>query len=796
MAPSNRPTQIPPASYASGSDPLHTDANWVWAPLRREWRRATPEELVRQRIIYRLHTRYGYQIEQMAQERRVQAGRKSPKADVVVGADADALRNNRDYVLVVETKNDFVTIDPADYDQGESYARSVGCEFLLTHNRKETRAFRLVPGAPGSRVDIEDIPSATDIVDPKKLAEVRRATKAFSREEFRKLLLECHTILRDTHKMEPGQAFDHISKILFIKMGVERSGDDQRFSREYIDQYRKFRGTRPEEVMQDLFDDTKRKYRAEGLFAATDRLEISLETFKRLIEKLERFNLSSTHDDIKGLAFERFLGQTFRGELGQFFTPRPIVEFMVAMLAPKEAELAADPASGTGGFLLSWIEYLRDQLELEIHSLKEEARARVAAQAETEGWTPEQEEEAAERETEALNKDLDVSNPDSRLARIVASCYGVDAEGRAARTSKMNMIMHGDGHAGIYHFDGLLDVGGMFEGRFDVVLTNPPFGATVGVDQRVGDSAQTAPPNIDSNERRRLRQQFGDGWEAAHARLEAAASDRRPILELFDIGRDPIAGPEGSAKVRQQRPTETLFLERGLKLLRPGGRMGIVLPEGVLNNPSNQWLRNYVEERARLLGVVSLPQEVFASAKATVKTSILFMQRLTAEQEAEYAAAWETARSEKQPQFDSELARLEAAYRPRIESYDDPTIAQHLASIELAEASGTATKTELRELKRQLRDLVSTQHRVARRSLESELSRCSKTLTQEFSAAVRARWKELVDYPVFFCEVEHAGITSTGATGGDVPSDLPAALEAFQEFLADPAAFATAETEA
>src|SRR5687768_12815165 len=112
-----RPTQLPSAPYGLGPDPLHRDGPWVWAPLRREWRQATPEELVRQRIIHRLHTRYDYQLEQMAQERRTQAGRKSPKADVVVCADAEALRDNRDYVLVVETKNDFVTIDPDDYDQ-------------------------------------------------------------------------------------------------------------------------------------------------------------------------------------------------------------------------------------------------------------------------------------------------------------------------------------------------------------------------------------------------------------------------------------------------------------------------------------------------------------------------------------------------------------------------------------------------------------------------------------------------------------------------------------------------------
>jgi type I restriction enzyme M protein len=775
----------PPAPYGTPAKPLHRDGDWIWAPLRREWRKATPEEVVRQQIIHRLHVHYGYALEQMAQERRTQSGRKSPKADVVVCKDAAALQDNRDYVLVIETKSDNVSIDPRDYDQGESYARAVGSEFLMTHNSKETRVFRLVPGAPGKRIDIEDAPRSTDLADQRRLSAIRRTTKAFSREEFRKLLFECHTILRDTHKMEPGQAFDQISKVLFIKMGVERAGNDRRFSREFIDEYQALRGIRGEEVMKDLFTDTRRQYSAEGLFDESDHLAISLETFKRLVERLERFNLSSTQDDIKGLAFERFLGQTFRGELGQFFTPRPIVDFMVAMLEPQDGQLVADPASGTGGFLIRWIEALRETIEHEVHVAKEKARKRITREAKKQDWDEDRERSELDVEIETINAELDLTNPASRMGQVVRNCFGVDAEGRAARTSKMNMIMHGDGHGGIYHFDGLLDVGGVFEERFDAVLTNPPFGASVGNDQRVGDSEQTTaatdPGVIAEN-----KAAYGRGFLAAHQRLEQANRTREPILDLYDIGRDPIAGPQGTAKVRNRRPTEMLFLERALKLLKPGGRLAIVLPEGILNNPSNQWLRDYVEDRARILAVVSLPQEVFASAKATVKTSLVFLQRLDSQEEKKWAVARQTARDEVASVFKPEREGVKRDLEPRIASYDDQRIASQIAELEELQSEVKPSRSRLAEKKREIRDSITTAHRKARRDLESQLRKATQEIDHKEIEAARARFKEIVDYPVFFAEVESAGITSTGATGDDVPNELPQVLEAYQNFKSAP----------
>ena len=98
-----------------------------------------------------------------------------------------------------------------------------------------------------------------------------------------------------------------------------------------------------------------------------------------MVKELTPFNLSATGDDVKGLAFERFLGDTFRGELGQFFTPRPIVDFMVDLLNPQEGELVCDPAAGSGGFLIRAFEHVREAISDDVQAKKDAARAAIEA---------------------------------------------------------------------------------------------------------------------------------------------------------------------------------------------------------------------------------------------------------------------------------------------------------------------------------------------------------------------------------------------------------------------------------
>lgn len=800
-----KPTSKPEAPFPPAAETLHREGDWLWIPLRKEWRnvKGKPEEIVRQKFIRNLVERYGYSLDQMDQERRTQHGLKSPRADVVVwqsGKDKDA---NRTPGLVIECKSDGIEIQERDYYQGESYSRATGCEFFVATNTRHAAVFKLVPGLPGEFVAINEIPKASDWGDAKRLKEIREALRAFNRKEFQDLLFVCHSILRDVHKMDPGRAFDTISKILFIKMYVERSGLHGTFTTEYLDQRAASRMPNDPLVHDGLFDLTKDYYKADDIFSATDRLDISKETFRRIVQKLERFDLAKTGDDIKGLAFEKFLGTTFRGELGQFFTPRPVVDFMVDLLDPQEGELVCDPASGSGGFLIRAFEHVRAQIVADIQRQKDEERERIEAL----GLSEDQEESEIEQAFLLLNEQILPSGEDNqpintRVGKLAWQCiYGTDAEPRAARTAKMNMIMHGDGHGGIHYHDGLLDINGIFNGRFDLVLTNPPFGSNVGEDQKVGGSNETRVP-ADADYLYRCRARYGEEWEQGHARLTQAASAHTPILDLFEIG-----------KGKHNRPTELIFVERCLNLLKAGGRMGIVLPDGNLNSPSLQWLRRWAEGKAKLLAVVSLPEETFRSSKAAVKASLVFLRKFTDAESAKWEGAWAQAHAERDDDFDAQRDAAHAEYASRIVSGEGVEAARLLAQLAalgvkrelppwrqgepavyprqaaptiqgkpvwLGEADKANSKTAADFRKHASAALMKVQ--AHGNALLSELKARYKVIDEAHTAALWERVRELFDYPFFAAAPKAVGITSTGETGEGVANELPDVLRAYRAF--------------
>lgn len=163
--------------FPPAADELHKEGTWLWIPLRKEWRDVTnkPEERVRQKFIRALVEHYGYSLEQMDQERRTQHGHKSPRTDIVVWQLLDDKTANRSPALVVECKTDTIEIQERDYCQGESYTRATGCKFFIATNIRHTAIFKLVPGAPGEFIAINEIPKATDWGDAKRLKEIRES---------------------------------------------------------------------------------------------------------------------------------------------------------------------------------------------------------------------------------------------------------------------------------------------------------------------------------------------------------------------------------------------------------------------------------------------------------------------------------------------------------------------------------------------------------------------------------------------------------------------------------------------
>ncbi len=799
-----KPKTGPKSHFPTDAGTLHREGDWLWIPLRSEWRdvSAKPEEIVRQNYIRHLVENYGYSLNQMDQERRTMHGHKSPRADIVIWETATTKANNNTPVLVIECKSEAVDINIKDYYQGESYTRAVGCEFFIAHNTRFTAVFKLLPTLPGDFVQISEIPKASDWGDAKRIEEIKNKLRAFNRKEFQDLLFKCHSILRDVHKMDPGRAFDTISKILFVKMYIERSGLHGTFTVEYLDARAKIRLPTDSAVHDGLFDQTKAYYKADDLFTAGDRLDISEATFRRIVKELQTFDLSKTGDDIKGLAFERFLGTTFRGELGQFFTPRPVVDFMVSMLDPKEGELICDPAAGSGGFLIRAFEHVRSQIGAAIQADKNKARADIEAL----GLVPDEEERRIDDAFATLNKELlpsdDQNKPvNTRVGRLAWNCiFGTDAEPRAARTAKMNMIMHGDGHGGIHYHDGLVDINGIFPGRFDIIITNPPFGSNVGEDQKVGGSDETRVYD-DQAYKDRCMARYGAAWEESHRRMLDASTAKTKILDLFEIG-----------KGKSNRATEIVFVERCLNLLKPGGRIGIVLPDGNLNNPSLTWLRRWCEGKAKILAVVSLPEETFRSADATVKASLVFLTRFTEADQTAWDAAWTSAHATHDAAFNAERDKLCADFGPRIICGDDKDAAKILKALSAIGAKRVPPAwfsadpppypqsigaTKLRKvgwddqakdrkkaatLKKEYAAAFTDDVTKAADAITRELAAALKGVDERHNAALWAHVRDAFDYPVFVAAPKSVGITSTGETGENVPTELPALLEAYRRF--------------
>lgn len=718
---------------------VQIDGNKIYSPLRDKWLVLTPEEQVRQNYICRLVNFYGYSLEQMDEELKVNnshRGQGKARADIVIWKSKEDKQKNKAAFIVIECKAETVKIQQQDYYQGANYAAWSGANFFVTTNAKETKFFRVDKDSmPKDLDEIIDIPNASIINDQKKIDKLLSQTKAFSRDEFAKLLQKCHNIIRNNDKLSPEAAFDEISKILFMKIRYERNPDEdvlfslEKFQKDEKHFEKNIKKHLPIEAqipyMQYLFKATKDEFADDKLFEPYETIKIKQYSFEQIVKELEKYNLSATSDDVKGIAFEHFLGTTFRGELGQFFTPRTIVDFMVEVLDPQEGETICDPTCGSGGFLIKAFEYVRDKIEKDVEQCKKDLKAKLFDE-EYEKLSEKEQLEVNEKYSDYIRKlTIDISVPNKsyqkqsdaeknrRISKLSSSCiYGTDANPRMARTSKMNMIMHGDGHGGVHHHDGLINVNGIFENRFDVILTNPPFGARIEKDYKLSETDRF----YDEEKLKEYEKRYGEDCIKQIKELNKAIDDGQKILDRFKLGK--ISGL-----------TEVLFMERCLKLLKPGGRMGIVLPEGVLNNSNLQKVRDYFESEAKILLITSIPQDVFIASGATIKPSLLFFKRFTEEEKQQYLKIKTQVEAEIHKNVKIELDKWFEIEKNKI------------LLLKLPQKKALAT---LNVLEKQYN-----------RTLEKEFQNKMDTIGKD-------RIKELFNYEIPIVQVEKAGITTTG----------------------------------
>ena len=519
----------------------------------------------------RLTEAYGYLPEQLGRD--ISIGNEAI-ADIAIWRSTEARQRQSipDICVVVICREEYIKIDANNYLEAFKEEAVGTVNFFVLHNLKETKVFLLDSSHPMGGVErIGDFPKAAEVKTEDAIqvfiSKMRRNTK----ESLLKAFDRCHNIVRNNDKLSPEAAFDEISKVMFIKMMYERKPDGELIfsSEKFLSDEKKYlKENAKDDYIARLFDGVKKYFSDSDLYEEHDRVRICRKSFTSILRELEVIDFYDMTEDVKGVAFESLVGKTFRGELGQFFTPRQVVNYMIDVLDIKEGESVCDPCCGSGGFLIRAFEYVQDAIDRDVQ--KQIAKVKESNLSETE----------KKRRIAALLRECDKNVEGSRYGRLCKDYFfGVDANVRMARTAKMNMIMHGDGHVGVYLHDGLLDVKNVRKGRFDVVLINPPYGV--------------------------------------HIDRTAKKEDGQPVF--------------GEYKTTQSA-AELMFVERVVNLLKPGGRAGLVLPEGLFTNTSYKSFRRMIEQKAKILNITSMPPTVFLTSGANVKPNLLFIRKYTEEE--------------------------------------------------------------------------------------------------------------------------------------------------------------------
>lgn len=494
-----------------------------------------PEEKVRASYFCELVLDYDYPAKNIDIEVIVPRRTPEDRADIVVYDESDA-----EY-LVIECKKDGIT--DAEFkqaiEQAFGNANSLRAKFAAVVAGITRTAFDIAGFRPSEREKnvISDIPKKYGKTPKYKFIKGAKykELKEVSREELIRALEKSHDTVWQGGRLAPTTAFDEVSKLLFCKLKDEKiTKKDEAYNFQI--------GTH--ETAEEVFNrinDIYQNAKKEDSEVFKDDIRLEPKIVYNVVEHLQELSINKIDLDTKGVAFERFMEDFFRGKMGQYFTPREIIIFCIQMINLKRNDLIIDPACGSGGFLLNAMDHIRRFAEKNYD--------------EREAW-------------EHWHK------------FAMNNLYGIEINDQIARVCKMNMIIHDDGHTNIISTDSLRPIDEITKlnkafkkDHFDILLTNPPFGAVV-------------------------------------------KSTEKDYLDKYKLGQE-----------KKNQKTEILFIERCLDFLKPDGRMAIVLPDGILTNSSMQYVRDFLMEKSHVLAIVSLPHFAFAHFGAGVKSSLVFLRK-------------------------------------------------------------------------------------------------------------------------------------------------------------------------
>ena len=565
---------------------------FVYSPIQKKPVQLKPEELIRQLYAARLLNRYRYPSDRVKFEHLVTFGREKKRADIVI---LDKDRPDTPYIIV-EVKKPKLQDGK---EQLRSYCNATGAPIGVWTNGQKISYYHRKD--PNYFEDITDIPNAdqtiADILNERFTLKnlILKDKLVTERKSLKDVILE----LEDEVLANAGvDVFEEVFKLIFTKLHDEF---ESRFDKEHINRVlrreidTKSYGSQgvdyetikrvvekiPDEDMERsmefrntgqtdsqlktkikrLFDNAKKQWR--GVFPEYETFELSDSHLSVCISSLQDVKLFNSNLQVVDEAFEYLVNKSAKGEKGQYFTPRHVIDMCVRMLNPKRGERMIDTAAGSCGF--------------PVHTFFQVTRSNFT------------------------NTEMSESNKQY----VRENVFGIDFDEKTVRVARTLNLIAGDGESNVLHLNTLdyerwsdrtekdriwiMTYGSGFERlkalkaesnqnklfNFDILMANPPFAG-------------------DIKESRVLHQ-----YECYLKRKGRAQSK---------VGRD------------------ILFIERNLDFLKPGGRMAIVLPQGRFNNTSDKYIRDFIAEHARILAVVGLDTNTFKPHTGT-KTSVLFLQK-------------------------------------------------------------------------------------------------------------------------------------------------------------------------
>lgn len=674
-----------------------------------------PEEKVQAETFLKLILLYGYPVERIKQFQTVTMASSVKEADIVVYNDQECTKP----FIIVECKKEEVS--ELEFEQSVNqaasyaYALSGTVKYIWVTSSIKSKYF-IIDKDSDIKQTIPDIPrfGVTEVqkykyakggrkynedadMDPVKQKYFEIDT--VSEEELTRRFKLAHNSLWAGGELNPSEAFDELDKLIFCKIWDERKprkkGEPYAFqifnesipknaTKEQIDQMELKISQELYKRITDLYAEGKRK----DPEVFKDNIRLNHQKVKTVVGYLESINLSETDLDSKGKAFETFMGSYFRGDFGQFFTPRTIVKFITDVLPITNDSRVLDTSCGSGGFLLYALDKVRRQASVFYPDYESDP---VDATKHWAHWH------------DFAEKNL----------------FGIEINEQIARTAKMNMIIHDDGHTNVISSDGLLpsetiiNKSGNREFKynsFDFIITNPPFGSTV---------KQT----------------------------------EKAYLHQYNLGVKDISWLDTKntqLKSRGSQSTEVLFIEQCWKFLHQGGYLAIVIPDGILTNSSLQYVRDNIEEWYRIVGVVSMPQIAFTHTGAGVKSSVLFLRKWkkeTAENIKIMKKNIQNSLLEKNKYFES---------INEIEKEKKKVIKNHI---------GFRNTTNIEDKKTiEKQDVFKDWKKEINAYYKQEITNLKESLFDQYQSE---KQKQLDDYEIFMAIAEDIGYDATGKSTGN-----------------------------